>query len=287
MACRNTQKADDARNDIVNSVDASKGTITVLKLDLSSLQSVREFATEFTAKYKEINYLINNAGIMALPQYKTSTDGYELQFAVNHIGHFYLTNLLLPTIIKSKGRIVVLSSVAHRRSSFDEYDSFLNTNDAPSATNYNPWLNYGISKTSNIFFSRELYRRYGDQGITTCSLHPGWVDTELARNMKISVGDIPLLLKMLFNVPFYIDNKKSISQGAATTLRCVSLNDTEIRNGQYYHNCKPAQDFGKLESAAKDSLNKQYQNYEKESLESRLWILTEKLITDKGFKLTL
>ena len=90
MACRNTSKADAARNDIVNSIQASKGTLTVIKLDLSSLKSVNDFAKEYNKKYEKLNYLINNAGIMALPEYRETTDGLEMQFGVNHIGHFYL-----------------------------------------------------------------------------------------------------------------------------------------------------------------------------------------------------
>jgi len=242
---------------------------------------------EYASKYKELNYLINNAGIMALPEYKTSTDGYELQFAVNHIGHFYLFRLLENVLIKSKGRLISLSSRAHRRTTFDVYEAFLNTNDAPSEKDYDPWINYGIAKTSNILFGREVDRRYKDKGITACSLHPGWINTELARNLEIKLSQIPMILKMFLNIPFYMDNKKSIPQGAANTLRCVSLTNSELRGGHYYHNCNSGRDAGKLQGAAKTSLQKGYENYEKESIEGRLWTLSEKLITDKGFKLIL
>merc|ERR1719464_366788 len=104
MACRNTTAAEEARSDIINSSAASTATIEVFALDLSSLQSVRDFATAYTQKQLPIHFLINNAGIMALPEFKTSAQGYELQFAVNHVGHFYLTKLLLPTLLKNKGR---------------------------------------------------------------------------------------------------------------------------------------------------------------------------------------
>ena len=190
-------------------------------------------------------------------------------------------------MIKSKGRLISLSSVAHRRTTYDEFVAFLNTNNAPSEKDYEAWNNYGIAKTSNILFAREVYRRYKDKGVTACSLHPGWVDTELSRNMKVELSQLPMILKMVFNVAFFMDNKKSIPQGAANTLRCVSLSDSELKGGHYYHNCNSGRDSGQLVGAARKSLETGYEDYDRDSIESRLWTLSEKLITDKGFKLTL
>eukprot|EP01084_Bolivina_argentea_P262705 444367_1 len=94
LACRNIEKAKSAKSDIINELQSSnktsQGTLTVMQLDLSSLKSVREFAMQFTSSYKQLNYLINNAGIMALPKFSVTSQGYEKQFGVNHLSHFYL-----------------------------------------------------------------------------------------------------------------------------------------------------------------------------------------------------
>merc|ERR1712130_637313 len=125
---------------------------------------------------------------MALPFYKESTDEYELQFAVNHLGHFYLTNLLLPKLKSSKARVINLASSAHRNASFKMYDTFLNyaikQSSGPLEEFYKPWVNYAISKACNIFFTRESQRRWGQDGVTSVSVHPGMVSTDLARSIK-------------------------------------------------------------------------------------------------------
>jgi len=292
LACRNMEKGEKARSEIIDAVGPSAGNVEVMQLKLDSLQSVRDFATEFVSKHKQLNYLINNAGIMGLPEYKTSTDGYELQFAVNHIGHFYLGRLLLPTLVKSKGRVISLSSTAHVRCSYRIFDDFLqeamkNTS-GPAEQNYDPWINYGIAKTANVLFARELHRRYNKDGVTACSLHPGWVSgSELARNLKITLSDLVSMLPRFLRISFFMDNFKTLSQGAATTLRCVSLRDDEVKGGHYYHNCRSGVDAGVVRGAVKEVFSRQYNDFETESLDARLWTLSENLITQKGFKLTL
>ena len=113
MACRNMDKADKARLDIINSTDASTGSIVTMEMDLSSLQSVRDFAVDFTKTNQSVDYLICNAGIAALNEFETSKDGYEMQWAVNHMGHQYLTQLLMPKLIESKSRVISVASRAH------------------------------------------------------------------------------------------------------------------------------------------------------------------------------
>ena len=115
MACRDTHKASQAKEDIIKQVnfEGHKGSITIEKLDLSSLKSVRECAFRILKRENKINILINNAGVMMCPK-DTTEDGFEMQMGTNHFGHALLTLLLLPTIIKSApSKIINLSSVAH------------------------------------------------------------------------------------------------------------------------------------------------------------------------------
>eukprot|EP01084_Bolivina_argentea_P280305 479345_1 len=298
MACRNLEKANRARNDIIqeiNNNNCNEQNLIIIRLDLGDLKTIDEFVDKFNQNQivnGKLNYLINNAGIMALPTFSVTSQGYEKQFGVNHLSHFYLTQLLLPMIQKSKTRIINVSSLAHRQTSYDCYNSFLNkalkNNNGPAKEDYASWINYGISKTSNILFSRELQRRYGKDGVIAVSLMPGAImGTELSRNVKFNGMSTVVLMLNMFNIKFIFDNMKSVSEGAATTLRCVSMNDDEIKGGHYYHNCRSGRDFGKLEGAAKMSLSMEYSDYEKESIEGRLWTLSEQLIVQKGFKLTL
>lgn len=115
MACRDTQKATQAKEDVIKQAyfEGHKGSITIEKLDLSSLKSVRECAFRILKKEKKINILINNAGVMMCPK-STTEDGFEMQMGTNHFGHAMLTLLLLPRIIKSApSKIINLSSMAH------------------------------------------------------------------------------------------------------------------------------------------------------------------------------
>lgn len=195
MLCRNLEKANKARQDIITSIKSDNkdfdgdANLIVLKLDLSSLLSVRRCVGKFLALNEKIDYLINNAGIMALPEFKTSKDGYEMQFAVNHLGHFYFTLLLTPTLLKCKpSRVINLASSAHSSSPkiTNEENNFIidgiKRKDGPSQQSYKSWSNYGLSKACNILFSREYNRRYEKMGIISVSVHPGVIPTELARN---------------------------------------------------------------------------------------------------------
>jgi NAD(P)-dependent dehydrogenase (short-subunit alcohol dehydrogenase family) len=176
MACRNADKAQIAKDQIIREVPNAR--IELLTLDLSSLKSVRNFASNFLNKFKQLHLLINNAGIM-IPPYSKTEDGFESQFATNYLGHFLLTGLLLDTIIKTPdSRIVSLSSIAHKKGKivFDD----LNWEKKYSAMGA-----YGQSKLACLMFAYELQRRFDKAGITTKSVaaHPGVSDTELFRHI--------------------------------------------------------------------------------------------------------
>lgn len=148
--------------------------VEVERLDLADLASVRLFAERLLKRYSAIHVLINNAGVMALP-YRRTVDGFEMQFGVNHLGHFALTGLLLPAILTTPGaRVVTVSSGAHAfgQIAFDNLDG---------SKGYQRWAAYAQSKLANLLFAYELQRRFAAAGVSAISLacHPGYADTEL------------------------------------------------------------------------------------------------------------
>jgi NAD(P)-dependent dehydrogenase (short-subunit alcohol dehydrogenase family) len=149
---------------------ALPGMTEVRPLDLASLDSVRAFAAAWQG---DIDLLINNAGVMIPPLSRTA-DGFELQFGTNHLGHFALTNLLLPHVA-ADGRVVTVSSDAHKSGAIDFDD--LNWERKP----YRPWRAYGQSKLANLLFTTELQRRLTEAGSTVkaTAAHPGYAATNL------------------------------------------------------------------------------------------------------------
>ena len=148
MACRSEQRATDAIRDIQKQVPGAP--LEWIPLDLNDLASVKQFAETFNAKYDKIDILLNNAGIMALPERETTAQGYEKQIGVNHLGHFLLTTLLMDKIKASpSARIVNVSSLAHTMGA-----NRLNFDDLMCEKTYVPWDAYMQSKLSNVYFTR-------------------------------------------------------------------------------------------------------------------------------------
>ena len=148
MACRNLELAEAAAKEVK---EAGQGQVSVMKLDLASLDSVRAFAQEYNAKEERLDVLINNAGVMLLPDKTHTADGYEMTIGVNHLGHFLLTNLLLDKLRASKpSRIVNVSSLAHEKGKMDLTD----LNYATKA--WDSMGAYRQSKLANVLFSRQL-----------------------------------------------------------------------------------------------------------------------------------
>jgi NAD(P)-dependent dehydrogenase (short-subunit alcohol dehydrogenase family) len=165
LACRNTDAALDAAKKI-------KGLRTVEKLDLASQPSIHEFVARFEGS---LDLLVNNAGVMTPPRYRETPEGHELQFGTNHLGHFALTGLLLPALLKSESpRVVTVASIAHHRGD----ESVLDGN--PEAT-YDPRKSYGNTKLANLLFARELHRRSEAAGsqLVSVAAHPGVSATNL------------------------------------------------------------------------------------------------------------
>ncbi|VDI74279.1 retinol dehydrogenase 12 [Mytilus galloprovincialis] len=251
IACRDITRGNNAVDDIKRLSGSTN--VSVIQLDLASLKSVRKFTEEIHKTEKRLDILINNAGVMACPYMKTE-DGLEMQFGVNHIGHFLLTNLLLDLIKKAApSRIVNVSSLAH------VFTGQLNFDDiAKREKYYNAEEAYTQSKLCNILFTNELASRLSGTGVTTYSLHPGAIDTELGRHWRSK--------QRLIREPIYFIYSlftKTPYEGALTNIYCAVDESLDKETGKYYSDCaekapsKPALDEG----AAK-----------------KLWELSEKLV---------
>jgi NAD(P)-dependent dehydrogenase (short-subunit alcohol dehydrogenase family) len=172
LACRDLGKARTAAAEIVAS--SPTADVEVMALDLSSLASIRGFADAFHLRHPALHVLCNNAGVMAIP-YRTTADGFEMQFGTNHLGHFALTGLLLDRLLTSDGaRVVNVSSTAHR---FGQ----IRFDDLQWKNGYSKWRAYGQSKLANLLFTLELQRRAEAAGAKLLSVacHPGYAATNL------------------------------------------------------------------------------------------------------------
>ena len=172
MACRSLEKGEAAVAQIRR--ENLQGDVILRQLDLADLSSVRNFADEFLAEYKQLNILINNAGVMAIP-YRKTKDGFEMQFGTNHLGHFVLTGLLFELLKNTpNSRVVTVSSYAH-------IVGKINFDDLNSEKSYQKWLAYGQSKLANLLFAYELQRRSAKKGDNPISIavHPGYAATNL------------------------------------------------------------------------------------------------------------
>eukprot|EP00960_Hanusia_phi_P026687 746391-Hanusia_phi.AAC.15 len=171
MGCRSKEKGEQALSEIMASGQV-KGKVVVEILDLMEPDSIDAFVEKVTSRYNRVDYLLNNAGVMAISQTRNSK-GWEGQIAVNHLGHFILTLRLLPLLAKGVGRVVMHSSSAHAFPGLDIED--LNYEKRP----YDAFRAYASSKRANLLFAHELNRRARRVGVTVTAAHPGWTVTEL------------------------------------------------------------------------------------------------------------
>lgn len=179
LTSRTVEKGEKARNEIV--AELHSADIQVMQLDLADLRSIREFAGQFAKKYRRLDILLNNAGIMMTP-YQQTKDGFESQVGTNHLGHFALTGLLLDLIRTTENsRVVNVSSNAHKWGKMD-FDNLLFEN----GKDYSPTNAYGRSKLANLLFTYELQSRLKEHKINSMALaaHPGISLTNLARHLE-------------------------------------------------------------------------------------------------------
>jgi NAD(P)-dependent dehydrogenase (short-subunit alcohol dehydrogenase family) len=253
LAVRNLDKGNEAADRIKKA--SPNGVVSLQKLDLTSLDSVREAADELRAAYPRIDLLINNAGVMYVPTRETTKDGFEMQFGTNHLGHFALTGQLLDNLLPVEGsRVVTISSVGHRIMARIHFD------DPHLERKYNRVEAYGQSKLANLLFTYELQRRLKAKGTPTFALaaHPGFSDTELMRHLP---GFIPDFFWRPFTQP--------ADMGALPTLRAAT--DPGAQGGQYYG------PDGIGESTGHPKVVKSSAQSHNEDIQRRLWTMSEEL----------
>lgn len=243
MVCRNKQRGESARDEII--LSTGNNSIQLIITDLSSLDSVKYAADEFRDKFKNLDVLVNNAGIN-LPHRELTIDGYEKVFATNHLAYFHLTLLLLDVLKSSApSRIINVSSNAHTE---------IDINDLMSSEKYDQYKVYGKSKMANILFTYELAERLKGSGVTVNAVHPGVVKT----NIYETVHGFPRFLISLM-MPFFMSPQKS----AEYIFPLMFLDDFKDVSGKYF--AKTKETFTKKGSYDLD-------------LRRKLWEISEKLI---------
>ncbi|KAG8013434.1 Retinol dehydrogenase 14 [Nibea albiflora] len=226
MACRDVNAAEEAAREIREETGADSRQLVVKQLDLSSLTSVRTFCRDVIKEEPRLDVLVNNAGVYQCPYTKTE-DGFEMQFGVNHLGHFLLTHLLLDLLKQSApSRIVMVSSKLYKR-------GHINFEDLSSEQSYDKAFAYSRSKLANLLFTCELARRLEGSRVTVNALTPGIVRTNLGRHVHV-----PTLAKPLFNLLSW-SLFKSPEEGAQTSIYLACSPDVEGVQGKCFADCRP------------------------------------------------
>ncbi|MCL4105764.1 UNVERIFIED_CONTAM: hypothetical protein GTU68_028641 [Idotea baltica] len=257
MACRTEQKAEIAMEGISN--EWPDADLEFMPLDLSSKKSIRNFADSIKEKYYHIDLLINNAGIM-IPPYQETEDGFESQWGVNYLGHFYLTGLLLPVLeLADEGRVVTLSSLAHINGKI----FFDDTNRKDS---YKPMESYRQSKLACLIFAFELQRRLDSKNskVISIGVHPGVALTNLFASGPKWMKILAPLFKGMFN---------TVKDGAKPTL--MAALDPSLRGGEYLG------PIGKREMKGEPGNAKSNEISNDEAVGDQLWALSEKQLNFK------
>ncbi|KAJ3122128.1 hypothetical protein HK098_003107 [Nowakowskiella sp. JEL0407] len=266
LAARTPERAHEAISKIKESIP--NANIEFLELNLADLKQVKAAAEKYIASGEKIDILVNNAGIMACP-FELTKDGYESQFATNHLGHFLFTTTLLPVIEKSApSRIVNLSSMGHQ---FCPRGGILfdSINDEKAM---GTWQRYGQSKLANILFTKSLAEKLADKQVHVNAVHPGGVNTELARGVEASMDQNPSFFNSIirFVKPLIMSTLLTPLQGALTQLYCATSEEIVTKNyrGQYFV------PFAKLSKPTVPEA-------ESKELRDKLWEFSEKIVQEK------
>jgi len=273
-----TRSADKTRETINRLIEglppSSSERAKGVSFDLSSLSSVKAGVEQFDKlNVQRLDALCLNAGVMLIPDFRETEDGLEMHWGINHVGHFYLFKLLIPTILKLPGhtRIIVVSSVTH--SIWTPNNFTVDTHLPPKRKTYDRCTNYGISKLCNILMAREIAKRYNGKGISAYSCHPGFISgTSLYRYM-------PSLIPPLFQCCAYLHcaclwhaDFKTVPVGASTQLYLMTQPLLWLFSGGYYAGCR-------LQS--RQSRMYKYPMNENDDEARKLWELTERIIADR------
>lgn len=230
LTARDMKKAEAALAGILE-----PGRVFLVEMDNASFASVRTAAATILAKSNnQVNILVNNAGIMGIDQLKITEDGHEMHFAVNHLSHFLLFQLLKPALLASStpgfhSRVVVVASSAQRSCSLSESDNY-----SFEKGEYNHELAYANSKLANVYMANELDRRYGHSGLHATSLHPGAINTNLSRHVGSE------FVEWIMSNEAIVKMLKSPEQGAATTVLAAVGKEWEDKGGKYLEDCAEA-----------------------------------------------
>lgn len=257
LACRDEVRGREAIARVI--ADVPKADVELRSLDMASLASIRAFADGVQASYPALDLLVNNAGVMAIPRRETA-DGFEMQFGTNHLGHFALTGLLLPLLVKQPdARVVTVSSTAHRPGS-------LNFDDIMHEQSYRRWKVYSDSKLANLLFTYEFQRRLSaiDSPLISVAAHPGTASTNLIKpgsegnRLKATVMSVGIRLI-----------GQSEAQGALPQLYAATSPD--VRGGEYFGPNGIAENRGYPKRVDSTSASKDTETA------TRLWELSEDL----------
>jgi NAD(P)-dependent dehydrogenase (short-subunit alcohol dehydrogenase family) len=236
MVCRDRQRGEEAQSEIKRK--SGNDDVELMLCDLSSQRSIKQFAPIFAQRYDRLDVLVNNAGIV-LREHSMTEDGLESTFAINHLGYYLLTNLLLDLLKKSApSRIINVASAAHKFGSLD-------VNAWPTGRQYRAFGAYANSKLANILFTRELAQRLNGTGVTANCLHPGGVGTNLFRGFP---KFLQTLIKLVTISP---------ERGARTSIYLASSPDVEGITGKYFARCRQQEssDASRNKVAARDLWN--------------------------------
>ena len=234
-AARDLNKAKTITEQVRKDAATNGGSFELVELDLANLKSVRACADGLLAKGEPFDVIIANAGVMATP-FGHTADGFETQFGTNHLGHFVLVNRIA-SLIRDGGRLINLSSSGHRYSNVDLEDPSF------EHTPYEPFVAYGRSKTANILFAVAFDKRHRDRGVRAAAVHPGGIQTELARYLDASrmqkiVEQINQQLAAEGKPAFKF---KTVPQGAATSVWAAVVAPADEIGSRYCENCHVGQ----------------------------------------------
>jgi len=220
MVCRNRERS----LPVAETIRQATGNpaVELMIADMASQQSIRDLARDFRQKYDRLHVLVNNAGLIIVNR-EVTVDGLEATFAVNHLGYFLLTNLLLDVLKASApARVVSVSSGAHAMSTI-AFDDLM------GERKYSMWRAYGQSKLANVLFTAELARRLEGTGVTANCLHPGFVGSNFATGSRLGKTVMKLIR------PFALTPEK----GAETSIYLATSPEVQETTGRYFHKKRP------------------------------------------------
>ena len=266
IAGRDMDKAEAAAAEIRE--ETGNDRVETIRCDLGSQAQLKECGEQARERFDRIDLLINNAGVMACP-YAETADGFEMQFGTNHLGHFTLTNELLPLVEKGRNpRIVNLSSRGHHFAPVDLDDPNFDSRE------YDKWVSYGQAKTANILHAVALEKRLADKGIHAYALHPGGIMTNLGRHLT---EDDMVALRDRIRKSAEAEGKepqpfKTVPQGAATTCWVATAPELEGRGGVYAEDCHVAEvdDESRMDGVRSYAVDEQ--------AAEGLWALSERFV---------